>query len=264
MVGAVESWVRQGRVSGIGVMLIDQRAASVNKDVLSQVEPMVAHRHTGPQDRAALKAWVQAHATPDEERTFMDSLASLARGEAWFWSPEWLKQFERVQVRPRRTFDSSATPGQARPVAAPKKVAAVELDKLKAKLARTIDEARQNDPAALRREIAELKRRAAAGSVVPSARVERVEVPVVGAAELTRLEAANAQYVELLAKVAAVQDRLGAMVDALAAAIAKVNPASHPPPQSAQPAAPSSPPRQVIHRPSTRPAPASGGGGARA
>jgi len=66
----------------------------------------------------------------------------------------------------------------------------------------------------------------------------------------------------MLAKVTAVQDRLGAMVDALAAAIGKANPVSHPPPQSPQLASPSHPPRQVIHRPSTRPAPPAAVGGA--
>ena len=29
---------------------------------------------------------------------------------AWVWSPGWLEMMRRVHVRPRRTFDSSATP----------------------------------------------------------------------------------------------------------------------------------------------------------
>lgn len=110
MVGAIEKWVRQGRASGIGCMLIDQRPASVNKDVLTQCEIILAHRLTSPQDRAALREWISAHATGDEEGQFMDSLASLETGQAWVWSPHVLKLFQLVQVRQRSTFDSSSTP----------------------------------------------------------------------------------------------------------------------------------------------------------
>ena len=158
MVGAIEDLVRRGRASGIGVMLIDQRAASVNKDVLTQLELLVAHRHTSPQDRAALKLWVQAHDTGGQEKTFLDSLASLPRGEAWFWSPGWLDLFQRVLVRQRRTFDSSATPelGKAPPV--PQKLAPVDLALLRDKLSATLDESAQNDPQQLRKRIAELEK----------------------------------------------------------------------------------------------------------
>src|SRR5206468_1607521 len=51
MVGAIQQLVRQGRSSGIGVALIDQRPATINKDVLTQLELLVCHRITSPQDR---------------------------------------------------------------------------------------------------------------------------------------------------------------------------------------------------------------------
>jgi hypothetical protein len=174
-VGAVQQIVRQGRSSGFGVVLIDQRAATVNKDVLAQLEMLVVHRTTGPQDRKALKEWIEAHDTANREKEFLASMASLAQGEAWFWSPGWLDLFKKVQVRQRRTFDSSRTPRAGEVVVTPKKIADVDLATLKAKLGATIEKARQDDPKALRAEIAALKKELAAAA--KSGRV--VEKPVV-------------------------------------------------------------------------------------
>jgi DNA helicase HerA-like ATPase len=108
--GAVDTMVRRGRSSGLAVTLISQRPQVVNKDVLSQTEVLVAHQLTGPQDRKALQAWIDANDTDGRSDEFMASLASLPRGTAWFWSPGLLKIFARVAVRDRHTFDSSATP----------------------------------------------------------------------------------------------------------------------------------------------------------
>lgn len=158
MVGAIEDLVRRGRAAGIGVLLISQRAASVNKDVLTQIELLVAHRHTSPQDRAALEAWVEAHDTDDKLAEFNSKLAGLDRGTAWFWSPGWLDVFCEVAVRLPTTFDSSATPAPGRAAVTPKAVSEVDLDALKTKLAATIEQAEASDPAKLRKRIGELER----------------------------------------------------------------------------------------------------------
>lgn len=181
LVGAIESWVRQGRASGIGVMLIDQRAASVNKDVLTQVELMIVHQLNSPQDRKALEAWIEANDIHDQRGEFMKSLARLTLGEAWFWSPAWLKCFEQVQVKLRDTFDSSATPkaGDARVV--PTGGAAFDIDQIKGQLAKTIEHARANDPAQLKRRIAELEKQIKnAGPVVDQSAIDRAVLRAVG------------------------------------------------------------------------------------
>lgn len=172
MVGAIQNWVRLGRASGIGVVLIDQRPASVNKDVLSQIELLIAHRVTSPQDRKALREWVDGHATTEEAKDFWDTISTLNRGEAWFWSPEWLKLFTRVQVRARRTFDSSATPKLGQRKAEPKKLAAADIEALKGRLAATIEKAKADDPRELKRQIAELRKQLAAGSRQPAAKAD--------------------------------------------------------------------------------------------
>ena len=162
MVGAIEELVRRGRSSGIGCILIDQRPASVNKDVLTQVEVMIAHQVNSPQDRKALKEWVDAHDDEGHGVEFMKSLAGLKKGEAWVWSPSWLDVFERVKVAARTTFDSSSTPKAGKKRVLPKKLAEVDLEEVKGELAASIEEAERTDPTKLQRRIAELERDAAA------------------------------------------------------------------------------------------------------
>lgn len=158
MVGAIQQLVRQGRSSGFGVALIDQRAASVNKDVLTQLELLIAHQTTSPQDRKALKEWAEANDAENNLATFSGALASLPRGTAWVWSPGWLNLFKRVPVRARRTFDSSRTPKAGERILAPQQTAAIDLDALKTKLSATIERAKADDPKALRAQITSLQR----------------------------------------------------------------------------------------------------------
>jgi uncharacterized protein len=47
MLGAMEDLVRRGRARGLGVSLVTQRAAVLNKDLLTQVEVLVALRTIG-------------------------------------------------------------------------------------------------------------------------------------------------------------------------------------------------------------------------
>lgn len=101
---AVESLVVMGRNKGIGVTLINQRAATVNKDVLTQLDTLIAMRSVGPQDRKALNEWVESHAAEGDFEEFMRTLPSLPTGEAWIWSPEFLGLFKRIKIRKRETF----------------------------------------------------------------------------------------------------------------------------------------------------------------
>lgn len=110
LIHAMKKIIQMGRVRGLGVTLISQRAAVINKDVLNLIQTLVVLRTIAPRDREAVREWVSAKATADQEKEFMDSLPSLKTGEAWFWSPEWLNCFERIQIAKRETFDSSATP----------------------------------------------------------------------------------------------------------------------------------------------------------
>ena len=101
---AVSNLVVMGRNRGIGVTLINQRAATVNKDVLTQLDTLLAFQNTSPQDRKALQDWVEYHSAEGDFEKFMDSLPSLPKGKGWVWSPEFLGKFERIEIRKRETF----------------------------------------------------------------------------------------------------------------------------------------------------------------
>jgi len=175
MLGAVEDLVRRGRARGLGITLVTQRAAVLNKNVLTQVEVLVALRTVGAPDRKAMDEWVQAHGTAEERATFMSSLASLPKGTAWFWSPGWLECFTRVAVGRRATYDSSSTPAVGGRAPALRELAPIDLERLSADMRATVERAKANDPKALRARVAELERQLATPPSPPPAEVREVE-----------------------------------------------------------------------------------------
>lgn len=158
LLGAMEDLIRRGRSRGIGMTLITQRPAVLNKNVLTQAEVLVVLKLTAPQDHAAIDEWVRANADETQRKKVASSLASLPVGTAWFWSPGWLNVFERVKVRARRTFDSSATPKPGQRAVTPRELAHVDLDALKKRIAATVEKVKSDDPKVLRARIAELER----------------------------------------------------------------------------------------------------------
>ncbi len=223
LVGAIEDIVRRGRAKGIGVTLITQRSAVIHKDVLTQIDTLIVLRTTGPQDRKAIEAWVNVHGDEEGWRTMLASLASLPIGTAWVWSPGWLGKLERVRIRERETFDSSATPKAGSSPRAPRHLADVDLGALQERMAATIERAKADDPRELRRQVAELRKRLAMAARPTEAaepvtvEVEvpvTVEVPVFPEELLERLEKAlapaggvlmEAQELALKARMAAEQ-----------------------------------------------------------
>ena len=175
LLGAMEDLVRRGRARGIGVTLITQRPAVLNKDVLTQAEVLIALGMTGPLDVAAIDEWVRLHADPDDARKVKASLPSLDVGTAWVWSPGWLGILRKVEIRKRHTFDSSATPkpGQARAKA--RHMTPVDIAALGEQMEAIAHEAKANDPRALRARVQQLERELAQAN---AAHPEPVEVPV--------------------------------------------------------------------------------------
>jgi uncharacterized protein YbcI len=157
MLGAFEALVRRGGIRGIGTTLITQRPAILNKNVLTQSECLIVLQMNAPQDQDAIDDWVKRNGTPAQRDMIMKSMASLSKGEAWFWSPSWLRVFKKVQIRERRTFNSSATPKPGEKTVVPQKLAPVDIEHLTKEIAATIERAAENDPTNLKRKINELK-----------------------------------------------------------------------------------------------------------
>lgn len=104
MFSAINDLVVMGRNRGLGVTLINQRAATINKDALTQIDTLLAFRNVAPEDRKALKGWVEHHLAEGDFEEFMDSLPSLPTSEGWIWSPEFLQVFKKIRIRERETF----------------------------------------------------------------------------------------------------------------------------------------------------------------
>lgn len=107
---AVERLVSRGRNKGLGVVLVSQRAATINKDVLTQVDSLFVFGLTAPQDRKALGDWIDAWDLKSQAGKFDQGLASLHVREAWFWAPESFGGvFRKVKIRPFETFHPDRT-----------------------------------------------------------------------------------------------------------------------------------------------------------
>lgn len=173
MVGIYEEIIRLGRNYGIGVSMITQRPQSVNKEVLTQTECLIVLQVNGSPERKALKEWI-VHQGMDQN--LLDGLPGLHIGTAFVWSPQWLRVLKKVKIGEKRTFDASATPkvGARRHT---RELAPLDLDAFKTRMAATIEKAKENDPAELKRAVADLKRKLqAAQSKAPE--TKPVEVPV--------------------------------------------------------------------------------------
>lgn len=157
LLGAAEDIVRRGRSKGIGVTMITQRPAVIHKDVLTQVETLIALRLTGPQDRKAIDAWVEHHGDQDLRKELMHALPSLPIGTAIVWSPGWLKVFQRVAIRKLKTFDSSRTPKPGSPEASTGTVAQVNIKALEQQMAATVEKAAASDPTKLQARVRQLE-----------------------------------------------------------------------------------------------------------
>lgn len=187
MLGAMEDVVRRGRRKGIGCTLITQRAAVLNKNVLTQCEVLCALRLVHPKDIDAMEEWINVHGDPDKAKQMIASLPSLPVGTAWFWSPGFGDIFKCVHIRKRETFDSSATPKAGQIAATPKVLAPVDIAKLGQQIQATVQRVKENDPTALKRKIAELERQFATR---PAAEPKVVEVPIIQSSDLDALQKA--------------------------------------------------------------------------
>lgn len=159
MLGAFKRLWKLGRASGIGGTAITQRPASLSKDITTQSEILIAHRTIGPQDVKAVGEWVKYHG---EQLGILAELPTLPTGEAFVWAPEFPEGkaigLQRTIVQLRETYDSASTPKVGEQRIEPKELAAVDLDRLRAKMATTIERAKADDPKELRKQLAEKDR----------------------------------------------------------------------------------------------------------
>jgi len=157
-VGAIEQLVELGRNVGIGVGLITQRSARMNKSVSELAECMIAFRTVGPRSIDAILDWLGEHIPKQRWKEMLEKLRALPVGYALVVSPGWLDFEGVVEVRMRETFDSSATPKPGQRERKVGKPSQPDLRKYQERMAATIEKAKSEDPHELRKKIAELER----------------------------------------------------------------------------------------------------------
>lgn len=161
MLHAGNNLVSLGRGNGIRVTMISQRPAKLHKDSLTQIETLVALRLIAPHDRNAVDDWIGEWADPVQGKELLASLASLKVGEGWLWAPA-LNRLERTKFPLAATFDSGRPRDGESPTLKP-----IDIKTISAQLAKVAEEAKANDPVALKAEIARLRKEAAKAPSAP-------------------------------------------------------------------------------------------------
>lgn len=108
---AMDRLVRRGRSKGIGVTMITQRSAVLNKNVLSQTDSLWFLHMVDPRDLLALENRLRNMVTPEHLRECVAQVPRLHPGMAYFVQTGSSPKFRRFKVRRKVTFDSSKTPG---------------------------------------------------------------------------------------------------------------------------------------------------------
>ena len=153
---AVKRLVKQGGIRGIGVTMITQRPQVLNKDVLSQVDILTVLRMSHPLDVKAATDWISSEVDVAFSQEVKADLPSLPVGTAFICSAP-LHLGKRVEIRQRTTFNSGATPKPGEIKVEPKVLAEVDIEKLGAQIAATVERAKANDPKQLQKRIRELE-----------------------------------------------------------------------------------------------------------
>lgn len=211
-----------GRQRGLGSTLATQRSARVHKDVLTQTDTLIAMRVTSPQDRKAVKDWIDYNAGSQE---IVDSLPSLPDGVGWVVSPNKLGVVRKVRFRRRRTFDSGATPtikaGKTRK--APR-LADIDFAAITKLMGSTLQEMKAKDPKELQKRVRELERELATASrkaegIQGTVKVERVEVPMLSSQEKAWIEELRKESIAVAHRVTEASERINGRTAQLVGAL---------------------------------------------
>lgn len=155
----IEKLARMGGNSRLGYTLINQRSQEVNKAVLELCDNLFLHRQKGKNALENLKKWMEVAGAAGAE--VMRTIPNLPQGECWAWlsgsdTPVHLKVPAKRSLHPDRRVVHNEIAAEV------VKKAAVNVDSfvsaLKETLPKLAEEAKANDPAKLKAEVARLTR----------------------------------------------------------------------------------------------------------
>jgi hypothetical protein len=152
LLGMMETIVRRGRVKGFIPWLISQRPAVLSKDVLSQVDGLVAFKLTSRRTATRSAIGSKGQADIGQWNEIWKSLPTLERGQGVVWLPA--RGIKTAQFPEKVTFDSSRTPKRGEKAKRRRRSSRSISTSCKERLATVEAETKANDPKALKAEIA--------------------------------------------------------------------------------------------------------------
>lgn len=176
LLGHMENIVRRGRVRGFIPWLISQRPAVLNKNVLSQVDGLLAFKLTAPQDIDALDSWIDGQADKTQGKAIKDALPTFPIGEGIVWLPGH-GILARKYFPTKLTYDSSRKPKRGEKLAS-RKLKPLDVGKLEQQIAAVVEQAKASDVPTLQKRIRELE-----------AAAKKAPAPAVDAGAITAAEA---------------------------------------------------------------------------
>lgn len=108
---AVDTVVRRGRGKGMGVTMITQRPAVLNKNVLTQSDAAFIMNMTGETDLKTIREYLSSTgANKADIAKHIEKIMKFKKGQGLLFSPSWLKRIEPITIRQRVSFHSGAEP----------------------------------------------------------------------------------------------------------------------------------------------------------
>lgn len=159
---AVNTFVRRGRIKGLGSTMITQNPQDADKSVLNMADIVIAMRTQGSQAIDAIGKWMGRNISKDDLAELVSMLPDLETGTGFIWAPQ-LRVFSVQKFMLCKTFDSGKTPKMGETIRPPKILAQVDIEKLGRKIAATVIEAQNQDPSFLKKRITELEAQLAKG-----------------------------------------------------------------------------------------------------
>ena len=202
----IEKLARMGGNSRLGYTLINQRSQEVNKAVLELCENLFLHRQKGKNAIVGLNKWLDVGGVKDF-KAITDGLPTLGQGECWAWM-EGVAHAVHLHVPSKNSLhpDRRVMHGDEAALKAPVDVDAF-VSTMKRALPAIEEEAKANDPKALKAEVAKLKGQLAIeqrGGAILKANLEKaVEIAKTapaGLSDATMTKAVDAASAEGYAK----------------------------------------------------------------
>lgn len=152
----VEKLARMGGNKGVGITFINQRAQELNKAVLELCDNIVLLRQRGSHAIDSLEKWMDRLA-PATAKEIAATMPQMTQGDCWIFTEN-----DEVPVRTRSTLIKSLHPDRRMPEQALQNRKTMDakafVEQLNTALPKLAEEAKENDPAILKKRIAELER----------------------------------------------------------------------------------------------------------